>query len=110
MRVTHVECARPSLVAWLAPAHAGSMSTHEKLWFLTGASRGFGRLWTEAALRRGDRVAATARDIGSLDELVATHGDAILPLKLDVTDRDAVFDAVRRAADHFGRIDVVVNN
>ena len=86
------------------------MRTNEKVWFLTGASRGFGRLWAEAALERGDRVAATARDASTLDDLVAAHGDAILPLKLDVTDRDGVFDAVRRATDHFGRIDVVVNN
>ena len=79
-------------------------------WFLTGASRGFCRLWAEAALRRGDRVVATARDVGTLDDLAATYGDAFLPLPLDVTDRDAVFDTVRRAAEHFGRIDVVVNN
>jgi NAD(P)-dependent dehydrogenase (short-subunit alcohol dehydrogenase family) len=86
------------------------MQTNGKVWFLTGASRGFGRLWVEAALRRGDRVAATARDPRSLDDLVAAHGDALLPLRLDVTDRDAVFAAVRRAADRFGRLDVVVNN
>ena len=67
-----------------------------KVWFVTGASRGFGRIWTEAALRRGDRVAATARDLNALDDLVGTHGDSILALSLDVTDRDAVFEAVGR--------------
>jgi NAD(P)-dependent dehydrogenase (short-subunit alcohol dehydrogenase family) len=86
------------------------MATNEKIWFITGASRGFGRIWTEAALRRGDRVAASARDPRSLDDLVAAHGDALLPLRLDVTDRNAVFEAVRRATDRFGRLDVVVNN
>jgi NAD(P)-dependent dehydrogenase (short-subunit alcohol dehydrogenase family) len=86
------------------------MATNEKIWFITGASRGFGRIWTEAALRRGDRVAASARDPRSLDDLVAAHGDALLPLRLDVTDRNAVFEAVRRATDGFGRLDVVVNN
>ena len=86
------------------------MATNEKIWFITGASRGFGRIWTEAALRRGDRVAASARDPRSLDDLVATYGDALLPLHLDVTDRNEVFDAVRRTADRFGRLDVVVNN
>jgi NAD(P)-dependent dehydrogenase (short-subunit alcohol dehydrogenase family) len=86
------------------------MATNEKVWFITGASRGFGRIWTEAALRRGDLVAATARDPRSLDDLVATHGDAVLPLRLDVTDRSAVFEAVRRTTDRFGRLDVVVNN
>jgi NAD(P)-dependent dehydrogenase (short-subunit alcohol dehydrogenase family) len=86
------------------------MATNEKVWFITGASRGFGRIWTEAALERGDLVAASARDLHSLDDLVAAHGDALLPLRLDVTDRNAVFEAVRRTADRFGRLDVVVNN
>jgi NAD(P)-dependent dehydrogenase (short-subunit alcohol dehydrogenase family) len=81
-----------------------------KIWFLTGTSRGFGREWAIAALDRGDRVAATARDASSLDDLVATYGDAILPMALDVTDREAVFAAVARAHDHFGRLDVIVNN
>ncbi|WP_308015550.1 SDR family NAD(P)-dependent oxidoreductase [Pseudonocardia sp. ICBG1293] len=64
--------------------------TNDKVWFLTGASRGFGRLWAEAALRRGARVAATGRDVRMLDGLVAAHGDAVLPISLDVTDRRAV--------------------
>ena len=81
-----------------------------KTWFITGTSRGFGREWTVAALERGDRVAATARDPSALDDLVREHGDAVLPLALDVTDRVAVFEAVRRAHEHFGRLDVVVNN
>jgi NAD(P)-dependent dehydrogenase (short-subunit alcohol dehydrogenase family) len=81
-----------------------------KTWFITGTSRGFGREWTAAALRRGDRVAATARDPGTLDDLVREHGDALLPIALDVTDREAAFAAVRGAHEHFGRLDVVVNN
>ena len=81
-----------------------------KTWFITGTSRGFGREWAIAALDRGDRVAATARDISSLDDLAAKYGDAILPIQLDVTDRDACFAAVRQERDHFGRLDVVVNN
>lgn len=81
-----------------------------KTWFITGASRGFGREWSRAALGRGDRVAATARDVTSLDGLVAEFGDAVLPLRLDVTDRAAAFAAVDRAHDHFGALDVVVNN
>ena len=81
-----------------------------KTWFITGASRGFGRIWAEAALARGDRVAATARDPETLRDLADTHGDRVLPLCLDVTDRTAAFTAVRRAADTFGRLDVVVNN
>ena len=81
-----------------------------KVWFVTGSSRGLGRNFVEAALARGDRVAATARTTGSLDDLVATYGDAILPLEMDVTDRVAVFASVRRAKEYFGRLDVIVNN
>ena len=81
-----------------------------KVWFVTGSSRGLGRNFVEAALARGDRVAATARTTGSLDDLVGPYGDAILPLEMDVTDRVAVFASVRRAKEHFGRLDVIVNN
>ncbi|MGI3783038.1 MAG: SDR family oxidoreductase [Janthinobacterium lividum] len=81
-----------------------------KVWFITGASRGFGREWTIAALERGDQVAATARDTSSLEDLVAKYGDALLPLQLDVTDREADTAAVTQAHERFGRLDVVVNN
>jgi NAD(P)-dependent dehydrogenase (short-subunit alcohol dehydrogenase family) len=81
-----------------------------KTWYITGSSRGFGREWATAALRRGDRVAATARDPGTLDDLVREHGDSVLAMELDVTDRDKVFDTVRRAHERFGRLDIVVNN
>ncbi len=82
----------------------------EKVWFITGTSRGFGREWTIAALERGDKVAATARNTDSLSDLVDKYGEAILPIALDVTDRDADFAAVKQAHDHFGRLDIVVNN
>ncbi|BCI51556.1 short-chain dehydrogenase/reductase [Mycolicibacterium litorale] len=81
-----------------------------KVWFITGTSRGFGREWTIAALERGDRVAATARDTAALADLAEKFGDALLPIALDVTDRDADFAAVTQAHDHFGRLDIVVNN
>jgi NAD(P)-dependent dehydrogenase (short-subunit alcohol dehydrogenase family) len=81
-----------------------------KTWFITGASRGFGKEWSIAALERGDSVAATARDPKSLDDLVQQFGDKVLPIQLDVNDRDAVFAAVQQAHDHFGALDVVVNN
>jgi NAD(P)-dependent dehydrogenase (short-subunit alcohol dehydrogenase family) len=81
-----------------------------KTWFITGASRGFGRAWAEAALERGDRVAATARDTGTLSDLVDRFEGAVLPIALDVTDRGASTAAVTNAQDHFGRLDVIVNN
>ena len=81
-----------------------------KTWFITGCSRGFGRIWAQGALERGDKVAATARRVDSLDDFVRTHGDAVLPLALDVTDRKAVLAAVNHAQDHLGGLDVVVNN
>jgi len=81
-----------------------------KTWFVTGASRGFGRSFVQAALQRGDRVAATARDTSSLDDLAKVHGEALLPLALDVTDRAADFATVDRAFAELGTIDVVVNN
>jgi NAD(P)-dependent dehydrogenase (short-subunit alcohol dehydrogenase family) len=81
-----------------------------KVIFITGASRGFGKIWAEAFLKRGDRVAATARDLSHLDQLVKQYGDKILPIKLDVNDRAADFAAVKQAKDHFGSIDVLINN
>jgi NAD(P)-dependent dehydrogenase (short-subunit alcohol dehydrogenase family) len=81
-----------------------------KIWFITGTSRGFGRQFATAALQRGDKVAATARNTDSLADLVAAHGEAILPLSLDVTDKAAATAAIQRAHGHFGRLDVVVNN
>jgi NAD(P)-dependent dehydrogenase (short-subunit alcohol dehydrogenase family) len=81
-----------------------------KTWFITGTSKGFGRIWAEAALERGDRVAATARDIRTLDALVEQYGDLVLPIELDVTERPAVFAAVEWAHAHFGSLDVVINN
>lgn len=81
-----------------------------KVIFITGASRGFGKLWAEAFLKRGDRVAATARNLKTLDDLVAKYGSSILPIQLDVTRRDDVAHAVDKAATHFGGIDILINN
>jgi NAD(P)-dependent dehydrogenase (short-subunit alcohol dehydrogenase family) len=81
-----------------------------KVWFVTGSSKGFGREFVEAALGRGDKVAATARNTDTLADLVEKYGDAVLPLQLDVTNRDQVFAAVEVAHKTFGRLDVIVNN
>ncbi|MCF6406874.1 SDR family NAD(P)-dependent oxidoreductase [Chitinophaga filiformis] len=78
--------------------------------FITGASRGFGKLWAEAFLKRGDKVVATARNPDTLNDLVKQYGNNILALELDVTSREASFAAVAKAKAHFGRIDVLINN
>jgi len=81
-----------------------------KVWFITGSSRGFGRIWTEAALERGDKVAATCRNPDDIADLQERFGDAVLPLALDVTDADQVRTVVGQAHAHFERLDVVLNN
>ncbi|MGZ4169636.1 MAG: SDR family oxidoreductase [Solirubrobacteraceae bacterium] len=81
-----------------------------KVWFITGTSKGFGHIWARAALERGDQVAATARDTDTLSDLAERHGENLLPIGLDVTDRAAVDAAVKQAHDRFGRLDVIVNN
>ncbi|MGW9193431.1 SDR family oxidoreductase [Micromonospora chersina] len=86
-----------------------SSSTPTRTWFITGASRGLGRAFAIAALERGDRVVAAARSIARND-FDERYGDRLLALRLDVTDRAAVFAAVATAVEHFGRLDIVVNN
>ena len=81
-----------------------------KVWFITGASRGFGRIWAEGALARGDKVVATARSVESLSGLAEKYGDAVLPLALDVTKCEQVEAVIPKAHAHFGRLDVVINN
>src|SRR5829696_3629466 len=78
--------------------------------FITGASRGFGKIWAEAFLNRGDLVAATARDLSHLDGLAQKYGDKVLPIQLDVNDRKAGFAAIHQAKEYFGHIDVLINN
>lgn len=81
-----------------------------KVWFITGASRGLGRIWAEAALERGDKVAVTARNLSSIAVLNERYGDQVLTLELDVTDPAQVKAAVNQAHQHFGRLDIVLNN
>jgi len=81
-----------------------------KGWFITGASRGFGRIWAQAALERGDRVVVTARDASSIADFTSSYPDGALAVQLDVTDVAAVGSAVALARDFLGSIDVVVNN
>jgi len=83
------------------PREEGETLT-DKVWFITGTSRGFGRARAAAALERGDKVAATARNTESLAGLVEKYGDAVLPIQLDVTDWEADFAAGGFATDWAG--------
>ncbi|MBR9906293.1 MAG: SDR family oxidoreductase [Gammaproteobacteria bacterium] len=81
-----------------------------KTWLITGTSTGLGRLLTERQLERGDRVIATLRRKGSLDDLLALHDDRLQIQTFDVTDTSTMRDAVSQAFTTFDRIDVVVSN
>ena len=82
----------------------------KKTILITGASRGFGKIWAKAFLRRGDNVIATARNLEHIDDLVEEFGAAVLSLRLDVTNRAQCFSVVKNASHHFGNLDVVINN
>ncbi|MDB5134361.1 MAG: short-chain dehydrogenase [Mucilaginibacter sp.] len=90
--------------------HQNENSTVNKVWFITGASRGFGRVWADAALKRGDKVAATARTLASIADLKEKYGANVLTLELDVTNPDQAKAAVAQAHAYFGRLDIVLNN
>src|SRR3954469_2293165 len=81
-----------------------------KTWFITGCLTGFGRELAKAVLARGYRAVVTARDPKQVEEITAGHEERSLTLRLDVTDATQVTESVRRAEEHFGRIDVLVNN
>ena len=81
-----------------------------KVWLVTGASSGFGRAITEAALAAGDIVVGAARRPEALDDLVAAHPDQVEALRLDVTDTAAAEAATADVIARHGRIDVLVNN
>ncbi|RAW02413.1 SDR family NAD(P)-dependent oxidoreductase [Pseudochryseolinea flava] len=83
---------------------------NNKVWFITGASRGFGKIWAEAALQRGDYVVATARNVRSLDPLKEKYGERVHTATLDVTNAEQAHAIVKEAHTHFGRLDVVMNN
>lgn len=85
-------------------------TSSSRTWFITGAARGLGRAFTEAALDAGDRVVGVARDVTPLDELAAASDGRLVAFSLDVSDRAAVFAGVERAVAAFGGLDVVVNN
>ncbi len=82
----------------------------QKVWFITGASKGMGFEITRAALEKGDKVIATSRNADTLLEKFGEHGVHLLPINLDITNEKEVQNAISKGIDKFGKIDVVVNN
>ncbi|WP_426478922.1 SDR family NAD(P)-dependent oxidoreductase [Chryseobacterium sp. CBSDS_008] len=77
---------------------------------ITGASKGFGKTWAEAFLAKGYKVAATARNVETLNDLKDKYGDSMLPLTLDVDKREESLAVVQKVQQHFGSIDILINN
>lgn len=107
---------RGSVITWNTVTfpmtdRTGSMvdMTENKIWFITGASRGMGVDIAKAALAAGHGVVATARNVDAITAALGEH-DNLLAVKLDITDPDSAADAVSAAVAHFGRVDVLVNN
>jgi len=80
------------------------------VWFITGASSGFGRAFAEYAVEQGYRVVATARKRGAIEPPAARHSGRVLTLPVDVNDRAQIEEAVRQAIERFGAVDVLINN
>ena len=81
-----------------------------KIWFITGCSTGFGRHIALAALAHGDNVVVTARRAETIKDICARYPQKTLALALDVTNAQQIETALSSAIDHFGAIDVLVNN
>jgi NAD(P)-dependent dehydrogenase (short-subunit alcohol dehydrogenase family) len=82
----------------------------QKVWFITGASKGMGLEITKAVLNKGDKVIATSRNTSALLEKFGEQEENLLPIKLDITNEEDVQNAILKGIDKFGKIDVVVNN
>lgn len=82
----------------------------QKVWFITGASKGMGLKITKAVLSNGDKVIATSRNTDTLIKKIEEHEGNLLPIKLDITNEKEVKKAIVKGIDEFGQIDVVVNN
>lgn len=82
----------------------------KKVWFITGSSKGLGKSLLEAVLLKGDFVVATARNPETLNDLLEEYSSQLLLLQLDVQVKEQIYSAVEEAVNHFGRIDVLVNN
>jgi NAD(P)-dependent dehydrogenase (short-subunit alcohol dehydrogenase family) len=79
-------------------------------WLITGCSSGLGRHLADAVLEAGHNTVVTARDVGTVEDLVRDNPQTALALPLDVTDDAQIVDVVGQAEERFGRVDVLVNN
>jgi NAD(P)-dependent dehydrogenase (short-subunit alcohol dehydrogenase family) len=87
------------------------MSDNEKkVWFITGASSGFGKAYTEYAIKQGFNVVVTARRIDALNQLKSMAPDQVEAVKMDVNNKEDITNAVDKALTRFGRVDVLINN
>lgn len=84
-------------------------TSFKRVWMITGASRGMGAEITAAALAQGDAVVATARKSSAITDALGSQ-PGLLAVNLDVTSESAALQAVKLAIEHFGRVDVLVNN
>ena len=87
-----------------------TQSTNAQVWFITGASKGFGLELVKQLLQQGHQVAATSRDLSELRAAVGPESASFLPLAVDITAEAQVGKAIAAAVQQFGRLDVVVNN
>ena len=87
-----------------------SQTKNKKVWFITGASRGFGFALTQVLLSNGNRVAATSRNASEIEHKIDKNRLNLLALTVDLTDEFSVKNAVSKTVEKFGRIDIVVNN
>jgi short-subunit dehydrogenase len=81
-----------------------------RVWFITGTSTGFGYLLAEEALKRGERVIATARDVSKLSRLARQYPDRIHTFRLDVTNQNEITSIAQQGITAFGHVDILVNN
>jgi NAD(P)-dependent dehydrogenase (short-subunit alcohol dehydrogenase family) len=83
---------------------------NEKVWLITGTSKGLGLQLTKLLLSLGHKVVATSRDVAPLEEQISTNKENFYPIALDITSDQDVKEKIESAIYRFGRIDVVVNN
>ena len=85
-------------------------NSNQKVWLITGASKGFGLILVKQLLAKGDLVAATSRTKSELEKIISPQSAQFLPLKVSLTDEKSVKNAIDATIDAFGRIDNIINN